>query len=131
MTSYPDRVKGYYEETFWDYIDQQELRLQQCADCGEWRFPAGPVCPACLSDEFAWEAVSGEGEIISYVVFRKQYFDAYEPPYNVASIELAEGPLFMSNIIGISIDELDIGQDVSLVFEAVTEDLTLPRFELA
>ena len=130
MTSYPSPVKGIYEEEFWEYIDRHELRLQQCTDCEEWWFPPGAVCPDCLSAEYEWRPVTGNGEIISYVVFRKQYFDAYEPPYNVVSIELREGPLFVSNVVNVSPDDLSIGQEVSLMFDDVSDNLTLPRFEL-
>ena len=48
-----------YAEQFWGFTGRKELRLQKCDECGKFRWPPGPTCDRCLSEEFTWEALSG------------------------------------------------------------------------
>ena len=50
-------------------------------------------------------------------------------PYPVILVELEEGPRMVSNVTDCAIDDLVIGMDLELVFDDVTEDLTLPKFK--
>jgi uncharacterized OB-fold protein len=52
-------------------------------------------------------------------------------PYNVAIVELDEGPRMMTNIVGCNNDELAIGMPVEIVYDDVTDNVTLPRFQPA
>jgi uncharacterized OB-fold protein len=52
-------------------------------------------------------------------------------PYNVSIIELEEGVKMWSNVIGCSPDEVKIGEPVVLVYEDVTEEISLPKFRRA
>jgi hypothetical protein len=54
---------------------------------------------------------------------------ADELPYNVAMVELEEGPRLITNIVGCNNGDLRIGMEVEVVFEDVTEEITLPRFK--
>ena len=51
-----------YAEQFWAYTQKKELRLQKCSDCGKFRWPPGPTCDKCLSDEAEWAAIAGRGQ---------------------------------------------------------------------
>ena len=55
---------------------------------------------------------------------------AFKPdaPYVVAIIELDEGARMMTNIVGCPPDSVKIGQRVSVVFEDVTDEISLPKF---
>jgi uncharacterized OB-fold protein len=66
-----------YAEQFWAYTQKKELRLQKCSDCGKFRFPPGPTCDKCLSDEAEWAAVAGRGKVLSWTTFRRKYFEEY------------------------------------------------------
>ena len=35
------------------------------------RWPPGPTCDRCLSDEFAWTALSGTATVLSWTTFRR------------------------------------------------------------
>ncbi|NWG76523.1 MAG: OB-fold domain-containing protein, partial [Rubrivivax sp.] len=49
-------------------------------------------------------------------------------PYVYALIELEEGPMFGSNIVGCDPNEVRIGMPVEVAFEDITEEFTLPKF---
>jgi uncharacterized OB-fold protein len=49
----------------------------------------------------------------------------------VALIELAEGPVMMSNLIGPGAEDIAIGDDVKVTFQKVSDEITLPVFERA
>lgn len=85
----------------WEGLAQGELRFQQCA-CGHRWLPARAQCPCCLGDSWQWVAAAGGGRILSWVVYHHAYHPAFKErvPYNVALVELDEGPRLMTNIRG-------------------------------
>jgi uncharacterized protein len=128
----PPRVLGLYDRPFWDLLAETgQMHLQCCSGCGAWRYPPGPACPACLSPDAAWKPVSGGGELLSWVVFHKQYLPAYPAPYNVIAVRLDEGPTIISNLV----EDPDraakpIGRRVRLAVQRMDDGVALPRFAL-
>jgi len=84
----------------WELLSTGHLHLQRCTDSGHVRFPPGPVCPNCRRGAAEWAPVSGRGGVLSWVVFRRQYFDGIEPPHVVVAGELAEGPILLADFDG-------------------------------
>jgi uncharacterized protein len=117
---------------FWQASREQRLSLQKCTACEAFRYPISDVCPRCLSLECAWTDVSGRGSVFSYIVFHRAYHEGFKQdvPYNVALIQLEEGPRMYSNIVGTPNDRVKIGDPVQVVFDPVTSDVTIPRFRL-
>jgi uncharacterized OB-fold protein len=67
------------------------------------------------------------------VVFHIAYHEAFKNrlPYNVAIVELAEGPRLISNVVGLTEPgDLTIDQALKLRIER-EGDFALPRFEPA
>jgi len=118
---------------FWDAARAGRLSMQRCLSCGHVRYPIAPVCPRCLADEHEWTTLSGRGSIFSYVVFHQVYNPAFrdDVPYNVALIQLDEGPRMFSNIVTGDGETPKVGDRVEVCFEPVTAEVTLPRFRLA
>ena len=115
----------------WEGNAVHELRVQRCDDCGTMRFPASRWCAHCLGEKTSWQTVSGKGKIWSWCVFHRAYFKGFEPevPYAVALVELDEGPKMYSNLVGIPREQIKIGMRVRAVFDKVTDDVTLVKFE--
>ncbi|MFJ4635974.1 OB-fold domain-containing protein [Streptomyces hygroscopicus] len=113
---------------FWEGVTRHQLLIQRCLDCAAPRFPWLPGCGTCGSAR--WEAVeaSGVGTVFSYVVMHHPPFPAFDPPYAVGLIELAEGVRMVSGITGVPYDKVRIGMPVELEFQRVDEDLELPVF---
>lgn len=118
---------------FWAGTQAGELRLQRCLQCGTVRYPPGSHCPGCLSREHAWATMSGLGRVWSWTVFWQQYFGAFKDdiPYVVALVELDEGPLLTTTVVGIDLEDLRCDQRVRVAFRPATEERCLPVFEPA
>lgn len=128
----PRRILGLYDEPFWRHMkEESEMRLQCCLECGAFRYPPGPVCAECLSPDYQWKAVSGGGELLSWIIFHKQYLPEYAAPYNVVAVRLEEGPIIISNLIKDPERTDIIGARVRLVLVEMEDGVILPRFELA
>lgn len=118
---------------FWSAACAGKLRMQRCSDCGHIRFPISHVCSRCLSRNHRWEDLSGRGEVFAYVVFHQLYHPSFaeDIPYNVALIQLEEGPRMYSNIVGAANGDVKVGDKVEVVFEQATEEVAIPKFRLS
>ena len=116
---------------YWEGLKHRELRLQKCDACGKVWYPPSPLCPGCWSRGFTWARLSGRGRVNSWVVFHQSYFRGYddEIPYNVAEVELEEGPRLLTNLVGVINDEIHAGMPVEIVFHDVTDEVTLAKFK--
>lgn len=115
---------------FWDSVKAHGMKLPKCAGCGKFHAPPRDFCPHCLSGDMTWEAVRGTGEVYSFIVMHQIYNPAFkaDAPYNVAMVQLDEGPRLVSNVIGPN-DRITIGDRVRVVYDDVTGERTLHRFE--
>jgi uncharacterized OB-fold protein len=118
---------------FWDGARNGRLMMQRCRHCDHTRYPVARICPRCLFAEAEWVELSGRGAIFSYVVFHQVYDKSFKDdvPYNVALIQLDEGPRLFSNIKTVDGAKPKVGDRVEVCFDPVTPDVTLPRFRLA
>jgi uncharacterized OB-fold protein len=126
----PTPVLGMYDVPMWETIRARGMKLQCCRACGTFQYPPAPVCQACLSDELDWSPISGEGEILSWVVYHRQYLEAYPAPYNVIAVRLKEGPVIVSNLEGDPPQGTWIGCKVRLRYAQMADSFVLPRFEI-
>jgi uncharacterized OB-fold protein len=83
-----------------------------------------------VSEDQSWEIVSGAGTLLSWASFHRAYWDSYrnDLPYDVCVVQLAEGPVIVSNFAGIKPEGLRMGLPVRATFEDVTPDISLVRF---
>ncbi|HEX9810245.1 MAG TPA: Zn-ribbon domain-containing OB-fold protein [Alphaproteobacteria bacterium] len=115
---------------FWEAARRHRLMVQKCGRCGRFRFPPAARCPHCLAAEHEWTEVSGRGRVFSFVTYHRLYHEGWdgEIPYVVAVIELEEGPRLLSTVTGVAPNEVRCDMPVRVVFDDVTEDVTLPKF---
>ena len=129
--AYARAVKTIYDEPMWESIRTKTWSLQRCDECAQYRFPPAPICPNCLCMQYSWQQLSGVGTILSWVVFHRQYLPEYPPPYNVVAVQLAEGPIVISNLVGKEPEASWIGQPVQVCYEPDGEGNMLPKMRLA
>jgi uncharacterized OB-fold protein len=113
-TPRPMRSMDPYAQQFWTHTQHKEFRLQQCADCKKFRWPPGPTCDACLSDNFEWALMGGRGKVLSWTTFHRAYCPEDPAPHTSIVLELDEGPLFVSYPVGIEVTSLREGMALSL-----------------
>jgi len=80
-----------------------------------------------------WSKLSGKGSVFSYIVFRIPYHKSYKEdiPYTVAIIQLDQGPRMESNLIVQDPEDIRIDMPVTVFFDDVTIDVSLPKFKPA
>jgi uncharacterized OB-fold protein len=117
---------------FWEGTKQRKLLLQHCPACHDTRFPPAPLCPKCLADGQTWIEACGRGTLESWIDMHRAYWDGFKDslPYRVCLVRLEEGPLMVSNLVD-GTDALTVGRSLKVVFDDVTDGVTLPRFALA
>ncbi|HEY8057301.1 MAG TPA: OB-fold domain-containing protein [Acidimicrobiales bacterium] len=117
-------------EWFWTSGADGHLRIQQCDDCRAMVHPPVPICPVCRSRAWTPAEVSGVGTVVAFTVNQHPWHPAFEPPYAIANVALAEDPTvhLTTNVTGCEPDEVHIGQEVRVHFEQ-EEDVWLPLFE--
>lgn len=117
-------------EPYWTGLAEGELRHQRCRDCGNAWLPAREECPRCLSDAVGWEASSGRGTLVSWVVYHQASHPAFADrvPYTVAIVALDEGPRLITNVVD-PVEDLRIDAPVALRVERES-GVALPRFAL-
>ena len=73
---------------FFDASKNGQLMVQKCDSCGVLRFPPRRMCSECLSRESSWTAVSGEGEVYSFIIMHRVYHPAFatQVPYAVSPV---------------------------------------------
>ncbi len=99
------------EHVFKDKLAQGRFEIQKCADCGKHVFYPRVICPHCGADKLDWVAASGAATIYSTTVVRRKPEAGGD--YNVALVDLAEGPRMMSRVAGVEPAAVKIGMKVN------------------
>ena len=117
---------------FWKSLADGKMQIQCCDDCGAFVFYPRALCPGCGSRKLTWKPVSGRGRIYTLTIVHKPFNASFkgDAPYVVALVELDEGCRMMTNIIDVQPDpeQVKIGMPVEVVYDRVTDAVTLPRF---
>jgi uncharacterized OB-fold protein len=118
---------------FWEATRQKQLVIQYCAVCREWVWYPRAFCPACLSPNLAWRAVSGKGSVYAISVHRRAISPEFKDrtPYAVALVELTEGVRMLSGLLGPGATEAEVGAEVVLAWERIEDGRHLPYFALS
>lgn len=117
---------------FWEGCRQHRLLVQRCTGCSDFRFAPGPICPRCHSREHVNVETKGLGEVFTWTVTYRPVHPATRKalPFNVVVVRLDDcGRVFIvSNLLGVSNDEIYAGMPVELSWERISDVITLPRF---
>lgn len=131
MTATPAVEITPLNQPWWDALAQGRLLHQTCG-CGHSWLPPRMHCPACLGTQWRWHVSGGGATLVSWVVYHTSYHEYFKDrlPYNVAVVELDEGPRLVSSVIGHPDGRgLVIGQRLKLVIQ--TEGSTpVARFQI-
>ncbi len=121
-------------KAFYSFCKDEALHFQQCTDCGSFRHVPREMCAQCNSFEWDWVKSSGRGTIYSWVVINRALHPAfYDPdpeavPMAPVIVEMEEGVRLLSNMMDCAPEQLKMDMPVEVAYEAVTDEITLPRF---
>lgn len=91
------------------HLQQGRFMLLRSRDSGRCFFYPRVAEPGTGSLDLEWVEASGAGKVYSVTVVRAK---PPQPSYNVALVDLEEGPRLMTRIDGVAFDAVRIGMDV-------------------
>ena len=121
-------------QPFWDATKEHRLLYQRCRACGTRVFYPRDICPGpnCFGvGTLEWVESTGKGWVYAFTISYQPAHPAFadDVPYVLAIIELDEGYRLHRNIVGIPPDHVEIGMRVEVVWDDVTPEVTLPKFQ--
>ena len=120
-------------QPYWDSLKAHAMQLQRSKSTGAWVYYPRLLMPGDPEDELEWAPVSGTGTVYAFAIPHVHPHPGFRAlaPYVVALVELEEGARILSTLIGVepTPDAVKIGMPVELVYDDVTDDITLPRFQ--
>ncbi len=123
-------LEGLSEE-FYAWCKKGELRFQKCRGCATWRHVPREMCAACGSTEWEWQRSTGRGKVFTWTVAVRPLHPAFAgaAPYAPVVVEMEEGVRVLSEIVDCDPSDLQVDMPVEVVFDAVTDAVTLPKFK--
>ena len=98
------------EANFRAHLAQGRFMIQRCKETGEHVFYPRLFPPGDAGGTLEWVEASGRGIVHATTVNRRRPEQGGD--YNIALIELEEGPRMLSRVVGIAPDAVHIGQKV-------------------
>jgi len=85
----------------------------------------------CFSSAVDWRPATGDGVVYSFSIEHRPPPIGFSmgKPYVVALVELFEGVRLMTNIVGCPPEEVEVGMEVSVIWEPLPDGRQLPLFE--
>lgn len=99
------------DAVFAEALENGEFKIQRCASCRAHVFHPRALCPECGSPELDWVAASGKATVHATTVVRQR--PEQGPDYNIALVDLEEGPRMVTRVVEIAPDEVAIGSAVT------------------
>jgi uncharacterized OB-fold protein len=98
------------EKDFAAYLASGRFMLQRSRESGRLLFYPRVAEPGTGCTDLEWVEASGSGTVYSTTVIRTK---PPAPSYNLALVDLAEGPRMMTRVEGIPPEQVRIGMQVS------------------
>jgi len=106
------------DANFQDFLREGCFMLQRSQSSQRYFFYPRVLEPGTGATDLEWVQASGKGTVYSVTVIRPKPPAA---PYNVALIDLAEGPRMMSRVEGLPADDVRIGLQVQALIAQEAE----------
>ena len=98
------------EQDYFDHIAAGRFMIQRSRSTGGYVFYPRVAEPGTGATDLDWVAASGRGTVYSTTTIRQK---PPTPNYNLALIDLEEGPRMMSRVDGIAPEQVRIGMAVA------------------
>lgn len=121
----------------WEGVAGGELLLRACSHCHAICHPPLPMCPHCQTLAWDMRPASGRAVLKAWLISAHPHHQPNADHRIVVVVQLEEGVNFVSNLIGLCINELAVselavtelyeGMPLELCFDTV-DGVTLPLF---
>lgn len=105
------------DAVFEEYLRQGRFMLQRCRRSGRFFFYPRVMAPGTGAVDLEWVEASGRGTVYTTTVVRQR--PERGGNYNVALIDLAEGPRMMSRVVGVAPEAVQIDMPVKARIEEI------------
>lgn len=119
---------------FWEGLKRHEFLLFRCRRCWSHYWPA-TYCNRHADiprfDEMEWVPTTGRGVVFTWTIVHQVVDHRWQElvPYPLAMVELEEGPMFATRIVGCEPTDVEVGMQVEIAYEDVPEtEITWPLF---
>lgn len=133
--SKPVPVPQQESDFYWEKCKAHELWLRKCNACRKTYFYPRDFCPGCHSRDVTWQKTDGRAKLYTFAISHRAPTPAFQTdvPYVMAIVEFPTGARMPTNLVGIEPDpaKIKIGMDVEVVFEDITDTISLPKFKPA
>lgn len=110
-------------------MNEGTILLKYCTICRRFLHPDATICTQCLLEDLEWKEASGEGYLFSFGIMHQKFSEfADRVPYNIAVVQLAEGPQIFSTIANCVATDLKVGMKLCVRFEDAGDGWRLPQF---
>lgn len=125
-------LDGLHKE-FFDHCKNHALHFQRCDACQAFRHVPREMCAECGSWDWQWVESSGRGRVFTWTVVARPMHPAFVDscPYAPVVVEMEEGVRLLSLVSDVAPDELEIDMEVTVHYDDVTDEVTLPKFKRA
>ncbi len=114
-------------ESWFHFLSEGQFRIQQSRNSGTYVFYPRMLAPGTGEEDLEWVEPSGLGSVYSTTVVRQR------PPnadYNIAIVELDEGPRLMTRVEGLPPSEVRIGMRVRARISRPTDGEAILVFDV-
>jgi uncharacterized protein len=123
----------HWSEPFWRAAAERRLLMPRCADCRTFRWPAGPFCPQCRSQNVEW-VPPGQGRIYSFTILPvRGESEGASPQFRIPALvefDAAPGVRLVTSLVDALAEAVAIDTPVAVDW-LVAANATVPVFRLA
>ena len=131
----PPPVPQPESDFYWEKCKAHELWLRHCRACDSTYFYPRDICPGCFSRDTDWIQSTGRGTLYTFAIVHRGPTPPFAAatPYVVAMVELEGGARMPTNLVEVEPEPSAIkcGMAVELVWDDLTENISLPKFRPA
>jgi uncharacterized OB-fold protein len=116
---------------FWEGCVDGRLVVQRDRETGAYHWPPKPAY--WKGGRLEWVEAAGLGRVYTWVVAQEPFLPAFRHllPLILVVVELDEGPRLVGYMVRCRPEEMRLGLRVRVVFERLTDEVTLPVWEPA
>lgn len=114
---------------FFEGLAKKQLLVQHCSDCGFTQL-GSLRCLRCHRGDLPWRPASGRATLYSHARVHTLYHPAFADriPYDIALVELEEGPQLYASLTAMGQLEPVVGMPLQVSYSTLPDGHVLPMF---